>query len=66
MAAVYKTKSGDTWDKIAKEAYGSETDMSFLMACNQKLLTYFVFPAGIEVVIRNKPKGDGNLPEWRR
>ncbi len=66
MAVVYKTKSGDTWDKIAKKAYGSEIDMSFLMACNQNLLTYFVFPAGIEVVVQDKPKEYSNIPEWRQ
>ncbi|MBD5499073.1 MAG: phage tail protein [Lachnospiraceae bacterium] len=66
MAAVYKTKSGDTWDKIAREAYGNETDMSFLMKCNQRLLDYFVFPAGIEVVIQDKPEENGNLPDWRQ
>lgn len=66
MAAVYKTKSGDTWDKIARNVYGRETDMSFLMECNQALLDYFVFPAGIEVVIRDKPNEDSNLPDWRR
>ena len=31
MAKVYKTKSGDTWDIIAKEVYGDELYTSFLM-----------------------------------
>lgn len=65
MAAVYKTKSGDVWDNIAKEVYGSESYTSFLMQNNQDLLDYFVFPAGINLVIEDKPEGATTLPDWR-
>ena len=66
MAAVYKTKSGDTWDQIAREAYGNESYMSFLMANNQELLEYFVFPEGIMVAVPERKKEDSLLPDWRR
>lgn len=65
MATIYKTKSGDVWDKIAKEVYGDESYTSFLMANNQKLLTYFVFPEGIEISIQDKPEEVSTLPDWR-
>ena len=53
MAKVYKTVSGDIWDKIAKEVYGSEKYTSFLMENNQKYIDYFIFPV------------ESNLPSWR-
>lgn len=65
MAAVYKTKSGDVWDNIAKEVYGSEAYTSFLMQNNQNHLGYFIFPEGIELVIKDKPTEVSLLPEWR-
>ena len=65
MEKVYKTKSGDTWDVIAKEVYGSEAYTSFLMGNNQRLLNYFVFPEGITLVIKDKPEEVSLLPDWR-
>lgn len=65
MAAVYKTRSGDVWDSIAKEVYGSETYTSFLMSNNQEYLNYFVFPEGIYLVIEVKPEEASTLPDWR-
>lgn len=62
---LYKTVSGDTWDKIAKEVYGSESYMSYLMANNQSLISYFVFPADIYVKVVDLPEESSNLPEWR-
>ena len=53
MASVYTTVAGDIWDKIAKEVYGSETYTSFLMANNQKYINYFVFPAGVQLDIKD-------------
>lgn len=65
MMTVYKTKSGDTWDKIAKEVYGEELYTSFLMANNQEYLSYFIFPEGIELAIEDKPVEVSMLPDWR-
>lgn len=65
MATVYKTISGDVWDNIAKEVYGSEAYTSFLMSNNQHLLGYFTFPEGIELVIEDKPTEISLLPDWR-
>lgn len=65
MAGVYKTKSGDVWDNIAKEVYGSESYTSFLMENNQEFIDYFVFPEGIKLVIKDKPEEASQLPDWR-
>lgn len=67
MAKVYKTKSGDTWDIVAKEVYGDELYTSFLMGNNQKYLDYFIFPEGLLLKIQDKPDNDDDfLPDWRR
>lgn len=62
---VYKTKSGDTWDTIAKQVYGDEMRVSLLMANNQELLEYFVFPEGLLVALPELPEEENTLPEWR-
>ena len=65
----YITKSGDTWDIIAKEVYGDEMHLSFLMKNNGDLLTYFVFPSGVVVKIYDLPEEadeeDEDIPDWR-
>lgn len=66
MASMYKTKSGDVWDGIAKEVYGDESCISFLMANNQKYLEYFVFPEGISLTVEDLPENESTLPDWRR
>lgn len=64
MAKLYKTESGDVWDKIAKEVYGSESYASFLMENNQKYIDYFVFPEGILLTIEDVVT-ESDLPAWR-
>ena len=66
MAQAYRTTSGDVWDKIAKEVYGSESYTSFLMANNQQYINYFVFPEGVLLTIEDLPEEDESvLPDWR-
>ena len=66
MAKAYTTISGDVWDKIAKEVYGSESYTSFLMSNNQQFINYFVFPDGITLTIEDLPEEEeNNLPDWR-
>ena len=65
MAGLYRTRSGDVWDNIAKEVYGSEAYTSFLMENNQKHLEHFIFPEGVELVIKEIPEKVSLLPEWR-
>lgn len=65
MSEVYKTRSGDTWDMIAKEVYGDELYASLLMANNQELLEYFIFPDGVLVSLPEVPEEESLLPDWR-
>lgn len=66
MAKTYRTNSGDTWDIVAKEVYGSESYASFLMSNNQNLLEYFVFPEDVQLNIVDLPEEDNStLPKWR-
>lgn len=65
MSEAYKTRSGDTWDMIAKEVYGDELYASLLMANNQELLEYFIFPEGVFVSLPEVPEEESLLPDWR-
>ncbi|MDO5544947.1 MAG: LysM domain-containing protein [Eubacteriales bacterium] len=64
--ASYITKSGDTWDGIAKEVYGSEYHADVLMAANRDHIDTFIFSAGVTL---NTPaledERDGLLPPWK-
>ena len=44
---AYTTKSGDTWDVIAKQVYGSEYHADILMAANPQQIDTFLFEAGV-------------------
>ena len=62
---MYRTKSGDTWDGIAKAVYGSEYYADVLMEANREHIETFLFQAGVEL---NTPaleeERDGGLPPW--
>lgn len=63
---MYKTKSGDTWDTIARAVYGSEYRADVLMAANPQHIDTFFFSAGVEL---NTPAVEeeraGTLPPWK-
>lgn len=62
----YITKSGDTWDKIAREVYGSEYHADVLMAANHTHIETFVFGAGVELSTPAlKAELSGHLPPWK-
>ena len=66
MGGMYTTKSGDTWDVIAKEVYGSEYHADALMAANPEHIDTFRFSAG--VVLKTPTVEDaraGTLPPWK-
>lgn len=63
---TYITKSGDTWDVIAKRVYGSEYHADLLMAANPTLLDTFFFSVGTALrVPALEEKRDGMLPPWK-
>ena len=45
---TYITKSGDTWDTIAKEVYGSEYNADALMVANREHIGTYQFGAGVQ------------------
>lgn len=64
------TIQGDTWDILAKKAYGKETLMDVLIQANYPHRETAIFPAG---VVLNVPEVDTtsaeyeeNLPPWKR
>lgn len=63
---AYITKSGDTWDVIAKEVYGDEYRADILMAANPQHIDTFIFRAGAEISTPAlAEKRDGLLPPWK-
>lgn len=64
------TVSGDTWDTIARRAYGNTLRTQELMEAreNVRLLDIQVFPSGV-VVFTPEVEDTytvGDLPEWRK
>lgn len=63
---AYTTKSGDTWDMIAKEVYGSEYHADVLMAANAAHIETFIFQAGVELSTPAlEEERNGLLPPWK-
>lgn len=64
---AYTTKSGDTWDGIAKTVYGSELHADALMAANRELIEIFQFDSGVELATPElAEEADVSLPPWKR
>lgn len=63
---AYITKSGDTWDMIAKKVYGSEYHADILMAANAAHIETFIFQAGVELSTPAlEEERNGLLPPWK-
>lgn len=66
---IYITKSGDTFDIIAKNKLGKEKYTKELMQANEKYIDTVIFPSGIKLKIP-KIKEDSSSgikpPPWRR
>ncbi len=64
---MYKTASGDTWDRIARDIYGDEIHADYLMENNPFLLGTMIFAAGTYVYAPDLPVSDSDtsLPDWR-
>ena len=63
---MYVTKQGECWDEIAKNVYGSEKYIGFLMQNNMPLLDIIIFSAGQELSTPELPQDEADLPAWRR
>ena len=66
---AYTTKSGDTWDGIAKSVYGDELKADVLMAANREHIEVYRFDSGVELAtpeITEEAAADDSLPPWKR
>ncbi len=65
---MYVTKSGDTWDVIAKRLYGNEVFMADLMRANPEHMNVVIFPSSVRLVVPEikTVKTADNLPPWKR
>lgn len=66
----YITVQGQTWDQIAYELYGNEYMCDKIMDLNRDKLDYFVFPAGVELIVPDKEfviseTVPSDYPAWR-
>lgn len=62
----YLTKSGDTWDRVAKEMYGNEYSADILMKANAEYIGVFIFSAGVELTVpKLEEEKSGALPPWK-
>lgn len=63
---AYTTKSGDTWDMIAKAVYGDEYHADVLMAANPQHIDTFIFGSGVVLATPElEEKRDGLQPPWK-
>ena len=63
---IYKTKSGDTWDTIAKEIYDDEYFAGDLMAVNPEHIGTFIFSEGETLTAYDATEiADGSQPPWK-
>lgn len=66
---TYTTKSGDTWDAMAKELYGSEMKADALMKANLAYITTYKFDSGVELEVPELSEevvSNDSLPPWKR
>lgn len=62
----YTTKSGDTWDVMAKEVYGNEYYADVLMAANPEHINIFRFSAGVNIITPAlDEQRNGMMPPWK-
>lgn len=51
MSRIYTTVQGDMWDQIARRQLGGTEHTGALMRANPSRLEYYIFPAGIPLVL---------------
>ena len=65
---TYTTKSGDMWDAIAYEVYGSTEYTGKLMRANTEYVDTYVFPPGVVLTVPDLGDNDvtaSDLAPWR-
>lgn len=68
MAGTYTTVQGDMWDSIAAARLGGTRHTDRLIAANLDYRDYYIFPAGIVLVLPEVPEvqAESALPPWKR
>ena len=66
---IYTTKSGDMWDQISHDVYGTSAYISKLIYANPDYADTLIFPAGVQLEIPSLKASDVDasfVPPWRR
>lgn len=63
---MYITRQGECWDEAAKEIYGDEKQVGYLMQHNLPLLDTMVFSAGTQLNTPELPAEETDIPPWRK
>jgi len=69
MSKTYTTVQGDMWDSIAHAQLGDVAHTDKLMNLNTAYRDYYIFPAGITLVLPNiiiEESSAANLPPWKQ
>lgn len=65
--ATITTIQGDTWDKLAKRAWGDEKLMDLLIRANPAHNATAVFSAGVVLAVPESERGTRSAPPpWRK
>lgn len=65
--STLRTIQGDTWDWLAKKAYGNELLMNVLIAANPEHRMTSIFPAGVEITVPDvETTARSSPPPWRQ
>lgn len=63
---TYTTIQGDMWDSIACREMGGVEYTSRLMEANRQYLDFYLFPAGIRLIIPDAAaEENSSLPPWK-
>lgn len=64
---TYTTIQGDMWDSIAYSQLGDVAHTDKLINANLQYREYYIFPAGITLVLPEIPENSSNsLPPWKQ
>lgn len=68
MGVEYLTKTGDEWDVISRNIYGSEKYVGELLKANPAQVGTIIFESGVKLKIPEieKEKAEYLKPKWER
>lgn len=67
MSRTYTTVQGDMWDSVAYTQMGDVSYTDKLMLLNQEYRGYYIFPAGITLVLPEfELDVPATLPPWKQ